>query len=120
MYNNEQKKFHGQKFDYEVYDFVLDPDEYIVKVIAYSGYMVDSLEFITNTGKSYGPYGGDGGGRSVLCHPRGYGYLSHISGSEALAQGSLGIVNLSFHFMFWCKPGEQTRGTSPSYSEDDF
>ena len=101
LYSDGNKKFHGELSDYEVYEFVLDEDELIVKVIAYSGHMIDKLEFVTNAGKSYGPYGGNGGGRYVLAHPSGTGYLSSISGCEELSQGSLGIVNLSFHFVFF-------------------
>ena len=88
--------------------------------------MVDNLEFITNTGKSYGPFGGGGGGKRVLAHPRGPGYLSHVSGSEAFTQGSLGIVSLSFHFVFWSQPGdipedadnESPCNSSSSYDDD--
>ena len=104
----------------------MGPDEFIVKVIAFSGYMVDNLEFITNTGKSYGPFGGGGGGKRVLAHPHGPGYLSHVSGSEAFTQGSLGIVSLSFHFVVWSQPGdipedadnESPCNSSSSYDDD--
>ena len=110
LYSDGRKVFHGDRFDHEVYEFVLAPGEYIVKVIAFSGYMIDSLEFITNTGKSYGPYGGGGGNQCVICHPRGSGYLSHISGSEASSLGSLGIVSLSFHFVLRPEPGTKDDG----------
>ena len=105
MYSDGEKRFHGERFDHEVHEFVLAPDEYIVKVITFTGYMVDSLEFITNTGRSYGPYGGDGGGERILCHPGGSGYLSHMSGSVVSAQGSLGIASLAFHFVLCPEPG---------------
>ena len=104
--------FHGERFDHEVHEFMLSPDEYIVKVIACSGYMVDSLEFITNTGRSYGPYGGSGGNQRILCHPDGFGYLSHISGSEADSLGSLGIVSLSFHFVLCPEPVYRDNGNN--------
>ena len=100
-----------------MHEFVLAPDEYIVKVITFSGYMVDNLEFITNTGRSYGPYGGDGGGRRILCHPGGSGYLSHVSGSVVSAQGSLGIASLVFHFVLCPEPGYKR---DPGYYQEDY
>ena len=98
-YSNGSKKFHGERSNHEVYEFILDEDEFIIKVVAFSGYMVDNLAFITNQGKTYGPYGGDGGGERILRPPKEQGYLSHVSGSEANTQGSLGIVSLAFHWI---------------------
>jgi hypothetical protein len=42
-------------------EFQLEAGEYIVRVAGRSGGRVDQLTFITNTGRSYGPYGGNGG-----------------------------------------------------------
>ena len=99
-YSNGSKTFHGERSNYEVYEFILDEDEYIVKVDAFSGYMVDSLTFITNKGRNYGPYGGDGGGERTMQPPKEHGYLSYVSGYEANTQGSLGIVSLAFHWIY--------------------
>ena len=106
LYSDGSKVFHGERSNHEVYEFILDPDEFIVEIVAYSGYMIDNLLFITNTGKEYGPYGGDGGGRMVLKAPAKSGYLSYISGNEAFTQGSLGLVGLAFHWVYYVKPGE--------------
>ncbi|XP_065058924.1 uncharacterized protein LOC135686582 isoform X2 [Rhopilema esculentum] len=106
LYSDGSKVFHGERSNHEVYEFILDPDEFIVEIVAYSGYMIDNLLFITNTGKEYGPYGGDGGGRRVLKAPSKSGYLSYISGDEAFTQGSLGLVGLAFHWVYYVKPGE--------------
>ena len=112
LYSDGSKIFHGQRSNHEIYEFILGADEYIIKVIANSGYMVDNLEFVTNTGKSYGPYGGDGGGRRILEHRT--GYLAYISGWEVLTQGSLGIVSLSFHWMH--SPVSESENESDSNS----
>eukprot|EP00795_Rhopilema_esculentum_P000948 gene948-10713_t len=106
LYSDGSKVFHGERSNHEVYEFILDPDEFIVEIVAYSGYMIDNLLFITNTGKEYGPYGGDGGGRRVLKAPSKSGYLSYISGNEAFTQGSLGLVELAFHWMYYVKSGQ--------------
>jgi hypothetical protein len=42
-------------------DVTLAKDEYIVRVDYRSGGRIDSLSFRTNRGKTYGPYGGNGG-----------------------------------------------------------
>ena len=98
-YSDGSKKFHGQRSFHEVYEFILEEDEYIIEVVAFSGYMVDNLTFITNKGNMYGPYGGDGGGQRTLQPPKEQGYLSYLSGYEANTQGSLGIVSLAFHWL---------------------
>lgn len=118
LYSDGSKRFHGQKSDHEVYNFLLEPDEFVVKVIANSGYMIDKLEFVTNAGKTYGPFGGDGGGVHELEHPDGKGYLSHVSGCEALTQGSHGVVSLAFHFMLMAESIYLTDRPQSSSSDD--
>eukprot|EP00794_Sanderia_malayensis_P007491 gene7491-8322_t len=102
LYSDGKKIFHGERSNNEVYEFMLEPDEYIIKVISFAGFMVDSLEFFTNKGRNFGPYGGDGGGKQA--HPPGSkhgGYLSFVSGAEAMTQGALGIVSLVFHWIIY-------------------
>ena len=122
-YSDGENAFHGQTSNHEVYEFMLDEDEFITKVISFSGYMIDRLEFITNKGKSYGPYGGDGGGQRIHTITGGNGYLSFVSGAEAMTLGSLGIVSFSFHWMLYDFKGmlrEREGGLTPSVTLDDY
>ena len=63
-----------------------------------SGEMIDSLQFATNKGNVFGPYGGTGGGlRPDDCPPKGTtGYLSGISGSDVMIRSAPAIRNLRF------------------------
>lgn len=52
---------HGyQEGDYKA-NVKLEAGEYLVRVDYRSGAALDSISFVTNTGKTYGPYGGSGG-----------------------------------------------------------
>lgn len=55
------KKYGGDRGRRTVIDIDIDRGERISSVFGYARRYVDSLGFITNTGKLYGPYGGDGG-----------------------------------------------------------
>jgi hypothetical protein len=48
----------------ELSNFKLEDGEYITRVEGHSGARTDKLQFFTNRGRSFGPYGG-GGGSSV-------------------------------------------------------
>jgi len=61
----EQSEHHGGTGGSESI-FVLEPGEFINKVIVRHGSEVDSLEFHTSNGKSFGPYGGTGGGSTEV------------------------------------------------------
>ena len=120
-YSDGEKIFHGQIADREVHEFMTGPDEFIVKVISSSGWMIDSLTFFTNKGTQFGPYGGDGGGQRSLEVPVKHGYLAYISGSEASTQGSLGIVNLAFHWQNYDFDGQlESSDIEPTIDIDDW
>ena len=96
-YSDGTDKREGDK-NGEEHEFRLDDDEKIVKVIPKTGYMIDNLEFHTNKGKVYGPYGGSGGGlNDDDVPPEGRdGFLSGIRGDIVDVEGSLGITGLVF------------------------
>ncbi|CAC5379305.1 KLHL18 [Mytilus coruscus] len=56
------------------YEFELDDDEVITNINLMSGMLIDSISFNTNYGRTYGPYGGNGGypSSSSPSHIRGY------------------------------------------------
>ncbi|NEO94479.1 MAG: jacalin-like lectin domain protein [Moorea sp. SIO3G5] len=63
--------FRGQAMDFcanqhggnggTLFEFSLGPGEYISRIDGRSGSRIDRLTFITNTGKMFGPHGGNGG-----------------------------------------------------------
>merc|ERR1711909_34427 len=59
--------------------FEINPKAKIVIVQGRSGSRLDQIEFITNEGEVFGPFGGSGGGPFVVSHPG--CYLSYLSGS---------------------------------------
>ena len=107
--NGESHMYGGHDEDSTFHYFHLGKGERIVKAIVRSGFMIDSLKFITNKGQELGPYGG-GGGREYTEEPRGeYGFLSYISGSVVKTQEKLGITKLRLNWkefpLFWTNSG---------------
>lgn len=72
----------------KVESFKLQESEYITRVIIHSGWMMDSIKFETNLGKSYGPWGGDGGGERICVSPNGrVGCLHSFAGVDINSGG---------------------------------
>ncbi|XP_021373265.1 kelch-like protein 12 [Mizuhopecten yessoensis] len=72
----------------KVESFTLQDCEYITKVVIKSGWMMDSIKFETNFGKSYGPWGGPGGGERICVAPNGaIGYLHSFAGIDINSGG---------------------------------
>jgi hypothetical protein len=78
--------------------FDLDPDERIVEVLGSAEYFIDSLTFVSNTNKVYGPFcGRSGAGRFVDRPPQGHcGYLACVRGCEVMMHNSPAIADLEF------------------------
>jgi hypothetical protein len=70
----------------ELTSFSLAAGEYIVRIDGRSGARTDSLQFTTNTGKTYGPYGGSGGSAYSISDLKVAGFFGR-SGSEVDAIG---------------------------------
>lgn len=99
-YNNGKTIFHGGKEpSWKTYDFKVGFGEKIIKVVMRFGYVVDSLEFHSNMGHKWGPYGGRGGYecKEIICQPQiSKGFLGTISGSVVKSQGYDLIRYVSF------------------------
>ncbi|XP_033760208.1 kelch-like protein 28 [Pecten maximus] len=76
----------------KVESFALQDSEYITRVVVKSGWMMDSIKFETNFGKSYGPWGGSGGGERTCVAPNGtVGYLHSFAGIDINSGGSSAV-----------------------------
>jgi hypothetical protein len=61
-YGNRWAAAHGGQGGKPTAEVALSPNDYIVRVDYRGGGGLDQIRFVTNQGKSYGPYGGGGGG----------------------------------------------------------
>ncbi len=97
LYSNGTEHKHGQTTDTE-HTISLDEDEKIIRVYPRTGWMVDSLSFLTNKGRTFGPYGGPGGAHRMDDAPplECKGFLAGVKGAVVDSQGTLGITSLSF------------------------
>lgn len=126
-YSNEQSAVHGSSTAQEFYEFNLGKNERIVSLDIRCGWMIDRLTFYTNKvengqRKSYGPYGGDGGGEYSETFPKGsLGFLSWVKGTVVETQGSLGITRLQFQWKSFLFPDEEILLDKKyiMYSDDD-
>jgi hypothetical protein len=111
-YSTGQVMNHGRAdSDRDVYKFSLQENERIIKVECRSGAMLDSLKFLTSLGRSFGPFGGDGGGLHVLEAPSNHGYLSYVAGTVGRARWvNTCITNLKF---VWAASSMHTGMKSP-------
>ena len=109
IYNSTAQEHH------EHHEFHLEENERIVKVDVNSGFMIDKLTFYTNkkdedgNPKSYGPYGGSGGGFHSETPPGSYGYLAGVSGAVVMSQGEAGITRLQFVWRSYIFPGDDRK-----------
>lgn len=81
------------------HDISLDENEVITKVGLRCGWMIDNLEFFTNLGRTFGPFGGLGGLERTAAPHRAEGYLHSFDGKEVFTRGELGITCLSFRWV---------------------
>jgi len=87
------KKTDGKK--YKKYKVELSEGEVITECVIYSGYLVDSFKFRTNFDKSYGPHGGNGGGRRIYKAVDSSTYLHDFQCEAVITQDSLALINCS-------------------------
>src|SRR6218665_2369006 len=84
-------------------EFHLGPGEEIVSINARAGWMIDQLEFTTNHGNVFGPFGGYGGSSdrySTSDYSSISGYLAYITGTVDNTDSELAVRNLSFVWGF--------------------
>lgn len=104
FYNTGDQMSHGigSKRDHPdgYLEFRLEEGECIVNAKVFHGFVVDSLQFDTNHGRSMGPYGGGGGGenRTTLGDPRKSRYLSCVKGRVDVIGG---ITAVRFLELVW-------------------
>ncbi len=67
----------------------LDPGEYITKINGRGFAIIDQISFVTNTGRTIGPYGGSGGGPFSLSADAGYEIVGFF-GRSGLAIDQIG------------------------------
>ncbi|CAL4240635.1 unnamed protein product, partial [Meganyctiphanes norvegica] len=116
FFSDGNKKMYGNQETQETYEFNINPEERIVKIEASSGWMVDCLSFITNTGNKYGPYGGDGGDKKVFSAPNSFGFLTGFVGTVVHTQESEAITFLQ---PIWTYVKEITTDQSSNYEDED-
>ena len=78
--------------------FNLDDDERIVEVFGSAEWLINSLTFVSNLGKVYGPFCGKcSSGKFLERPPLGqYQYLAKVRGCEVTIQGTPAITDLEF------------------------
>ncbi|KAL5008930.1 hypothetical protein ScPMuIL_014511 [Solemya velum] len=107
-YSNGQETLHGSEECVDKYDFRLKEEERITEVEATAGWMIDSLTFHTNIGRTFGPFGGHGGGKKNVSPQGAFPYLAAVSGIVVNTDRHFGISRLRFiygHYQF-PKPNE--------------
>lgn len=97
----------------------LDDDEVVVKMILRSGWMIDSLTFITNLGRTFGPYGGTGGTERISTPIHNPAYLHSFNGKEVITQGEYGITFLSFQWVVYHSGPRDILEIEASGNDDD-
>ena len=78
------------------------PGEHIQTFTLHSGWLIDALGFRTNTGKEFGPIGGEGGNHYLkLDHEMQFQhhYIDGIQGKTVKSQGYPCICDLQFKFV---------------------
>ena len=101
-YNTRKEIWHGHKDRTDVTEdtFNLEKNGRIVKVEVRHGTLIDQLTFYTNTGKKYGPYGGNGGKAAEPPETAPYRFitpcLAWISGNVVKVENHHGLKNLQF------------------------
>lgn len=92
----------GSEGSVESHQFELEPNEFIIKVVIGSGYLIDRLGFTTNLGRNYGPFGGPGGSEKQEKAPfEMKSYLYDINCSRTVTQGSDAIYNLMLRWIVY-------------------
>ncbi|VDI57915.1 Hypothetical predicted protein [Mytilus galloprovincialis] len=125
------------------HEFVLDENEVITNISIRSGVLIDSLSFDTNYGRTYGPYGSDGGFPSSASPPQKRGYFHSFHGMIYKGQYEYFIANIEFKWVvfethntdnkepsihsnesWYCKPRSSDRNSplkaSVCYESDEF
>lgn len=93
--------------DLQSYSVDLSENENIQKVDLRAGWFIDRIQMVSNTGKIYGPFGGEGGESKKTqrllrrnVDPR-YVYLDGIKGYVVKTEGRSALNRLSFKWSFF-------------------
>lgn len=97
FYSNGQSALHGGSgYGYEEYEFHLAPGEVIESINARNGWLIDQLQFVTNRGNTFGPYGGPGGLPLTLKGSSRGAFLSYVKGTVDVTQKKTAVRKLRF------------------------
>lgn len=107
-YNTGEEHWHGheERNDVTKERFDLKENERIIKVEVRHGTLIDQLTFHTNTGKTYGPYGGSGG-KAAEPDPQGLTSpcLVWVSGNVVKVENQCSLKYLQFGWKDLNPPG---------------
>jgi len=88
---------------YKKYKVQLSEGEVITECTIHSGYLINSLKFHSNFGKSYGTYGEKDGNCHICNADDSYKYLYDFSCNAVITENSLALINFS---VGWITIGE--------------
>ncbi|CAG2243294.1 unnamed protein product [Mytilus edulis] len=81
-------------------EFTLQEDEVVSKIKIWHGMFIDNITFVTNMGRTFGPYGGNGGHRSDLdIPPSKRGYFHSFKGKVVKHRYANSIAYLQFNWI---------------------
>jgi len=88
--------------DDEVHHFDLKDGDRIICATIRAGVLIDSMTFVTNTGHTFGPYGGDGGRSHEIKCEKGSGeaYLSSFKGRVDGTQDDTAVRLLQLNWVY--------------------
>ncbi|XP_071161831.1 uncharacterized protein [Mytilus edulis] len=81
-------------------EFTLQEDEVVSNIKIWHGMFIDNITFVTNMGRTFGPYGGNGGHRSDLdIPPSKRGYFHSFKGKVVKHRYANSIAYLQFNWI---------------------
>lgn len=96
-YNTGKTVLHGNVLsNMEIHEFKLQSEERIVNIRGSTGWLIDCLQFETNFNRTFGPYGGTGGGERCFQPKSSKSYLAGLKGCVSNNNGHLYVRRLRF------------------------
>lgn len=102
------------------HEFDLDDDEVITSINLQEGVLIDSLSFNTNYGRTYGPYGGNGGYPSSSSPTKIRGYFHSFRGIILKGRYDHFIANIEFVWAVFATNNTVNEKHTPSFRRNVF